>query len=101
PAGHLGEDLRRRELPEVRGVDRVPHGGILPPGTDQNRRTPSTVPGCPGRRPGQRSEDGDGPLAQPNAASGWGRAKPAHATGMELELTRGPLHAYVPEHDSY
>jgi len=23
PAGHLGEDLRRRELPEVRNVDRV------------------------------------------------------------------------------
>jgi hypothetical protein len=35
PAGHLGEDLGRREFPEVRNVDRIPHRGIMSSGTDK------------------------------------------------------------------
>ena len=34
PAGHLCEDLWRREFPEVRDVDRVAHSGSVSSGTD-------------------------------------------------------------------
>jgi hypothetical protein len=35
PVGYIGEDLGSREFPEVRNVDRVPHGGMMSPGTDK------------------------------------------------------------------
>ncbi len=75
PAGHLGEDLRRRDLPEVRNVDRVPHSGILPPGTDKTGGRQARHLAVRGRQPAAAGE-GDGPLAQPQAASGWGHFKP-------------------------
>jgi hypothetical protein len=92
PPGHPGEDLRRRELPEVRNVDRVPHGGILPPDTDNRGSSSPASAQFPGSwRSGPTRSPANGLLVGPGQRHDfqWLAPTAANLTLLKISVPAG------------